>query len=81
VSTLFARMELKKMRKDDRIRACYQHACLRYLSNDVLTNTSLRERFDISEGNSAQAPRIIAETVEAKLIKPCNPGITSRKLM
>ena len=81
VATLFAHMELKKMRKDDRIRACYQHACLRYVSNDVLTNTSLRERFNISEGNSAQASRIIAETVEAKLIKPSNPDNKSRKLM
>lgn len=81
VATLFAHLELKNMSKDDRIRACYQHACLRYVSNDVLTNASLRERFNISEANSAQASRIIAETVEAKLIKPANPDNKSRKLM
>lgn len=79
--TLYAHMALKDMSKDDRIRACYQHACLKYVSNDVLTNTSLRERFDISEGNSAQASRIIAETVEAGLIKSANPENKSRKLM
>lgn len=79
--TLYAHRALKEMSKDDRTRACYQHACLKYVSNDVLTNTSLRERFEISEGNSAQASRIIAETVEAGLIKSANPDNKSRKLM
>jgi len=81
VATLFSHRELKDMSKDDRVRACYQHACLKYVSNEVLTNASLRQRFDISEGNSAQASRIIAETVEARLIKPANPDNRSRKLM
>jgi len=81
VVTLYARLALKDMSKDDRVRACYQHACLKYVSNETLTNTSLRERFEISEGNSAQASRIIAETVEAGLIKQANPDNKSRKLM
>lgn len=46
-----------------------------------MTNTSLRERFNIAENNSAQASRIIAETVEAELIKPSDPKNKSRKLM
>lgn len=81
VVLLYAHRALKDMSKDDRTRACYQHACLRYVSNDVLTNPSLRARFEISEGNSAQASRIIAETVEAGLVKPANPDNKSRKLM
>ncbi|MDU8357839.1 ATP-binding protein [Pseudomonas syringae group sp. J309-1] len=81
VVVLYAHRALKDMSKDDRTRACYQHACLRYVSNDVLTNPSLRTRFEISEGNSAQASRIIAETVEAGLVKPANPDNKSRKLM
>ena len=80
VVTLYSRLPLRDMSKDDRLRACYQHACLKYVSNDVLTNTSLRQRFEISEGNSAQASRIIAETVEAGLIKAVNPDNKSRKL-
>lgn len=81
VVTLYAHRALKDMSKDDRMRACYQHACLKYVSNDVLTNTSLRKRFEISEGNSAQASRIIAETVESGLLKQANPENKSRKLM
>lgn len=81
VVTLFAHQALKDMNKDDRIRACYQHACLKHVSNETMTNTSLRERFNIAENNSAQASRILAETVEADLIKPSDPENKSRKLM
>lgn len=81
VVTLYAHRELKDMSKDERMRACYQHACLKYVSNDVLTNPSLRERFNIAEKNAAQATRIINDTIEAGLIKPADPENKSRKLM
>lgn len=68
-STLFARQELKVMSKDDRIRSCYLHACLRYVQNNFMTNTSLRTRFGIEERNSAIASRLIKEALEAKSIK------------
>lgn len=80
VVTLYSRLPLKDMSKDDRVRACYQHACLKYVSNEVLTNASLRERFQITEGNAAQASRIIGEALEAGLIKVANPENKSRKL-
>ena len=76
---LFAPKELTKMDKKDKIRACYQHACLRYVSNDQMTNTSLRERFSIKDKNYPIASRIIADTIDAGLIKPYDPGSTSRK--
>lgn len=80
VVTMYSRVPLKDMSKDDRVRACYQHACLKYVSNEVLTNTSLRRRFEISEGNSAQASRIIGDAVDAGFIKVANPDNKSRKL-
>ena len=76
---LFAPKELTKMDKKDKIRACYQHACLRYVSNDQMTNTSLRERFSIKDKNYPIASRIIADTIDAGLIKPYDPESTSRK--
>ncbi len=78
--TLFAHKELKKMNKDDRIRACYQHACLRYINKDNMTNSSLRERFAIESKNSAIASRIIKETITIGLIKPYNEN-AGRKFM
>ncbi len=65
IAVLFAQRALTKMDKVDRIRACYQHASLRYVSRDFMTNTSLRERFGIKEGNKAQASRFIKEALDA----------------
>ena len=61
------------------IRACYQHACLRYVSNDQMTNTSLRKRFSIEDKNYSVASRIIADTMNAALVKPHEPENASRK--
>lgn len=46
-----------------------------------MTNTSLRERFQIADENAAMVSRIIKETYEAGLIKEENPENTSRKYM
>lgn len=76
---LFAHKRLAEMEKDDRIRACYQHACLRRVSNQPMTNSSLRERFGIDDQNYAMASRIIAETIEAGLIRRSDPESKSKK--
>lgn len=38
-------LEIDKMDRSDRIRACYQHCCLRYVMNQQMNNQSLRQRF------------------------------------
>lgn len=76
---LFAHKDLQRMDKKDRIRACYQHCCLLYVSNKVMTNTTLRERFKISEQDYPMASRIIRETMVSKLVKPADPEGKSRK--
>jgi ATP-dependent DNA helicase RecG len=77
---LFAQKALAKMDREDRVRACYLHACLRYVSREYLTNTSLRRRFGIDEKNSATASRLIKEAVEAGKIVP-DEDDASKKLM
>lgn len=67
-AVLFAHKPLAKMDKADRIRACYLHACLRYVNRDYMTNTSLRERFGIEPKNSATVSRYIKEAIKAGLI-------------
>ena len=78
-STLFAYQKLNNMSKDDKVRACYQHACLRFVSNDQMTNSSLRERFSIDDKNYSIASRIISDTLDAGLIKSFDPDNTSKK--
>lgn len=77
---LFGPRPLTRMDKEDRIRACYLHACLRYVNRDSMTNSSLRERFGIDAKNSATASRLIREAVEAGAIKPYDEA-AARKLM
>lgn len=67
-SVLFAHRSLSDMNKADRVRACYLHACLRYVMRQPMTNASLRERFGISEKNSSVASRLLKEAVEEEVI-------------
>lgn len=79
-ASLFAHRSLSQMDKRDRIRACYLHACLRYVSRDYMSNTSLRERFGIAPQNSAMASRYIKEAVEQGVIRPYDE-LAGRKYM
>jgi predicted HTH transcriptional regulator len=72
-AVLFAHKALKDMDRADRSRACYLHACLRYVERNPMTNSSLRERFGISEGNAAMVSRIIREAMDDHLVKPYDP--------
>lgn len=76
---LFSYRELKDMDKSDRIRACYQHACLRFVCREQMTNESLRQRFAIEDKNYSMASRIIADTISENLIKPYDPENKSKK--
>ena len=77
---LFAHKAYKDMDTEDRVRACYQHCCLRYVNREHMNNTSVRERFGFEEGNSAMASRVIKSTVDSGLIKPYDIQ-ANRKLM
>lgn len=77
---LFAPLSFNEMDRTDRIRACYQHCCLKYVSNEKMTNQTLRERFNIEEQNAAIASRIIKDTLDAKLIKYEDPENKSTRL-
>jgi predicted HTH transcriptional regulator len=76
---LFTYRELKDMDKSDRIRACYQHACLRFVCREQMTNESLRKRFAINDKNYSMASRIIGDTISEGLIRPYDLENKSRK--
>lgn len=69
-AVLFAHRPLTDMDKADRIRACYLHACLKFVMRDYLTNASLRKRFGVENKNKASVSRYIREAVEDGAIKP-----------
>lgn len=77
---LYSHRPLSRMDKVDRIRACYLHACLKWVMRDYLTNASLRARFGVEERNKAIISRYIRETVDAGMIRPFDED-AARKLM
>lgn len=68
---LFAHQDFADMSKADRIRACYQHCCLMYVSNRRMSNQSLRERFGLpdTKAKAVIASQVIGATKEAGMIK------------
>ena len=79
-TVLFAHKFYSEMDRNDRVRATYLHACLRYVQRDYLTNTSLRERFGIEQKNSSMVSRVIRDSLEDKAIKPVDPESDSRRM-
>jgi len=67
--TLHAPRAFADMSLPERVEACYQHAVLQYLSNQPLTNTSLRRRFKLHDKQRNQITHLIGEAVEKGRIK------------
>ncbi len=66
---LFAPRQLSEMDKEERIRAIYQHSCLRYVNRQQMVNASIRERFGLEKGSKSKVSRYIREALEAGVIK------------
>ncbi|MCA3710525.1 MAG: putative DNA binding domain-containing protein [Phenylobacterium sp.] len=72
--TLYAPRSFSSMTPAERVRACYQHAALRYLAGHRMTNASLRDRFGLSSTNAAAVSRIIRDALQAGDIKVADPN-------
>ncbi len=69
---LYAPRQFAEMTQDERIRACYQHAALKYVSGERMKNSTLCERLGIDAKNAAQASKVIGLALNNKLIKPAD---------
>lgn len=76
--TLFSEMPFSSISAEDKLWACYLHACIRQVENEQLTNSSLRERFGLPKSSSGSISRLIKEAVNAKVIKPLDPTTAPR---
>lgn len=73
--TIFSYREFQAMSKDERIQACYWHACLCHHTNSSsMTNATLRERFGITVKNAAQVSRLLSMAVQAGVIAVRDPS-------
>ena len=76
--TLFAEVPFSSISAEDKLWACYLHACIKQVQGEQLTNSSLRERFGLKDSSSGSISRLIKEAVEKKLIKPVDPTTAPR---
>ena len=76
---LFSPKAFEEMDRADKLRACYQHCCLRYVSREYMTNQSLRERFKLPEQKSSTVSQLINLAISEGLIRPDQEVGSSRK--
>jgi ATP-dependent DNA helicase RecG len=79
VAVLFGPRDFENMDREERIRACYQHCALKWVMAEHMTNQSLRERFHLPESKSASVSQVIAQAIEAGVIKSDERVGMSRK--
>ena len=70
---LYGPRSFGQMTTSERVRACYQHAVLKWLSGEKMKNSSLRERLGIEDQNAAQASQVISIALQEGKIKIADP--------
>lgn len=78
--TLFSEVPFTNLSIEDKLWACYMHACIMHVQGEQLTNSSLRDRFGVPQSSSGSISRLIKEAVRVEIIKPLDPT-TSNKYM
>lgn len=76
--TIFMNKPFNQLTADDRVRACYQHACLMYEAGDPMSNGSLRVRLGLGEKQYPQVSNVIGDAIAAGRIRPLNEGQANR---
>lgn len=72
-AVLYGPRSFAEMTPEERMRACYFHAVLKFLSGDKMKNASLCDRLGISPKNAAQATAVINRALNAELIRVADP--------
>ncbi len=76
--TLFSKISFQNITPEDKLRAVYLHSCIKQVSGDYLTNSSLRNRFGLKESSAGTISRLIKDAIEKGAIKPLDPDTAPR---
>lgn len=76
--TLSAHKDFRELSLDERLDACYWHACSCYSRGEHCNNASLRQRLGLKASNSAQVSRLFRQAVEKGLVKPLDAATSFR---
>lgn len=80
VAVVYGHRQFDAMTRSDRVRACYQHAALKRVMRQHMTNKSLRERFGLGDDKSALVSQVIAAAIEEGVVKADATVGDSRRL-
>jgi predicted HTH transcriptional regulator len=70
---LFGPRPFSEMTKAEKVRACFLHSVLRWLSHDFMSNASLRERFALADEDYQAVSGVIAESIRLRRIVAADP--------
>lgn len=76
--TLFSEVPFSNYSMEEKLWACYLHACIKHVEGQQLTNSSLRKRFGVNDSSAGNISRLIKEAVSKQLIKPLDPNTAPR---
>ncbi len=77
--TLYSPRTFRQMSPRERLEACYQHAVLKYICDDAMTNKSLRERLKMPEKQGTMVSALIKQALSKHRIKQVDPHNRSKK--
>lgn len=78
VVTLMKQKSLADMTQEEKVWSVYINACFLWVERIYTTNSTIRELFDIDEGNKAMASRLLGQAVEDGKIKIFDEDAGSR---
>jgi ATP-dependent DNA helicase RecG len=70
---LFGPRPFNEMSRADKLRACYHHCVLRWISRDFMSNATLRDRFSLGPGDYQAVSVLISEAIRLGRIAPADP--------
>lgn len=76
-AVIFGHTPFENMGRDARVRACYQHCCLRYVLRQTMSNQSLRERFRLPENKAESISRTIRDAMDEGKVRLVDPNTKS----
>lgn len=73
-SVLYSGVDFFELSREQKLWACYLHACVRKMREKSVTNATLRDRFGLDQENSASISRLLGDAVRAGLLKVKGEG-------
>lgn len=75
---LYTHIDYADLTREQKLWACYLHACVLQMDNKSVTNATLRERFGLDAKSASSISRLLAEAVKQNLLKLVDESVGSK---